>query len=93
MRLMAADNFIETARPPASSEASEIREPLDKRARLFWRSVWLRLRFSEDRLAEVFVLIVMPIIMLIHSDFRVATRAVVCCKQPCRGLRPYMFSE
>ena len=62
--MIAAVNFIDTARPPASSEASEILEPLDRRAKLFWSNVWLRFRFNEDKLAEVFVLIVMGIVIL-----------------------------
>jgi hypothetical protein len=33
---MDAASFIETASPPASSAATEILDPLDRRAKLFW---------------------------------------------------------
>ena len=35
-RFAAADSFIETAKPPASSEGLTIFEPLDRRFMLFW---------------------------------------------------------
>ena len=49
-RLAAADNFIETARPPASSEGVTIFEPLESRFRLF-----CRLSFEAARLLEATV--------------------------------------
>jgi len=49
-RLAAADNFMETARPPASSAGLTIFEPLESRLRLFWRA-----EFEADRLFEATV--------------------------------------
>src|SRR5262249_49111309 len=60
VRLMAASNFIETARPPASSAGETIREPLDKRARLFWSIVLLLFRLYAALIAAAFVLMYMP---------------------------------
>jgi hypothetical protein len=49
-RLAAADSFIDTARPPASSAGFTIFEPLESRLRLFWRA-----EFEADRLFEATV--------------------------------------
>jgi hypothetical protein len=56
VRLMALLNFIETASPPASSAAVEIREPLERRARLFWRRSLDFWRLNEASVEDVFVL-------------------------------------
>jgi hypothetical protein len=56
LRLRAAVSFIDTARPPASSEASAMREPLERRAKLFCKRELLLLRLSAERDAAVFVL-------------------------------------
>jgi len=53
---MALLNFMETARPPASSAAVEILEPLDKRAKLFWRRSLDFCKLKEASVEEVFVL-------------------------------------
>jgi hypothetical protein len=47
---------MDTARPPASSEASEMREPLERRAKLFCKRELLLLRLSAERDAAVLVL-------------------------------------
>jgi hypothetical protein len=57
VRLSAASKRSDTARPPASSEAEAIFEPLDSRWRLFCKSELLLLKFCEASVAEVFVLI------------------------------------
>jgi len=49
---------MDTARPPASSEAAEIRDPLESRIRLFCIKSEERVRFAAACDAEVFVLIV-----------------------------------
>jgi hypothetical protein len=46
-RTAAADNFIETAKPPASSEGLTIFEPLESRLRLF-----CSIEFEVARLLE-----------------------------------------
>jgi hypothetical protein len=61
VRLRAAAKRSETAKPPASSEAEAILEPLERRWRLFCRSILLLLKFWEARVAEVLVLIEIPI--------------------------------
>jgi len=54
--LTALLNFIETANPPASSEADAIRLPLERRARLFCKRSLDFWRFREARDDEAFVL-------------------------------------
>jgi hypothetical protein len=52
---------MDTARPPASSEDDEIREPLERRVRLFCIRSDERVRFAAECEAEVLVLIVSAI--------------------------------
>jgi hypothetical protein len=54
---MAAASFMETARPPASSDELTIREPLDKRCKLFCNDTLVIARLLADAVAAELVLI------------------------------------
>jgi hypothetical protein len=54
---MAAPIFMDTARPPASSEELTMREPLDRRWRLRWSEAFVVERLLAAAEAEEFVLI------------------------------------
>src|SRR5690606_9773708 len=75
VRLMAADSFMPTARPPASSAGLVIFEPLESRLRLFCRFALLALRLFFATVAAAFVL--MTIDMLIFLDYHFL-------RHPCR---------
>jgi hypothetical protein len=51
-RFAAADSFIETARPPASSDGVTIFEPLDSRLRLRCNIAFEEARLFEATVAE-----------------------------------------
>jgi len=57
VRLTAALNFMETAKPPASSEGFAIRDPLERRTKLFCNKSLAFWRFREASEDEEFVLI------------------------------------
>jgi hypothetical protein len=61
---MDADNFIETAKPPASSEELLIREPLESLCRLFCRFTLVLPRLYAAILEAVLVLIVIIFVFL-----------------------------
>src|SRR6478736_780656 len=66
-RLAAADNFIETARPPASSAGLTIFEPLERRFMLFWSMSFEAARLFDATVAAKLVL--MTTDMGIFLDF------------------------
>ena len=63
VRLIAADNFIDTASPPASSDGFTIFIPLDRRLRLFCSIALLLLRLFLATVAAEFVFIVTGILL------------------------------
>jgi hypothetical protein len=64
VRRIDADNFIDTAKPPASSDEELIREPLDSLCRLFCRFTFELLKLYAARLDAVFVLILIIFVFL-----------------------------
>src|SRR5882724_3407704 len=74
-RLAAADNFIETARPPASSDGLTIFEPLESRFRLFCNISLEAARLFAATVAAKFVL--MTTDMVIFLDAKRGVRATV----------------
>jgi hypothetical protein len=74
--LIAASNFIDTAKPPASSDELVIFDPLDNRAKLFCNITLLLFKFIAAVLAEMFVLMTTLISAIpfleFNCDFRVA---------------------
>jgi len=62
VRLIAADNFMDTASPPASSDGAVIFKPLDKRFKLFCSIVLLLLRLFFAIVAAELVFIVTDIL-------------------------------
>jgi hypothetical protein len=58
VRLIDEVNFIETARPPASSAGLVIRFPLDNRVKLDCRFLLFSVRLKDARMAAGFVFIV-----------------------------------
>jgi hypothetical protein len=74
VRRIDADNFIDTAKPPASSDEELIREPLDSLCRLFCMFTFELLKLYAARLDAVFVLILIIFVFLyfIYCSFRTA---------------------
>jgi hypothetical protein len=71
---MDADNFIDTANPPASSSEELIREPLESLCRLFCRFTFVLPRLYAAMLEAVLVLILIIFVFLyfIYCSFRAA---------------------
>jgi hypothetical protein len=61
---MDADNFIETANPPASSIEELMREPLESLCRLFCRFTLVLLKLYAAMLEALFVLILIIFVFL-----------------------------
>src|SRR3954466_11875546 len=74
-RLAAADNFMDTARPPASSDGVTILEPLESRFRLFCKLSLEAARLFAATVAAKLVL--MTTDMVIFLDAKRGVRATV----------------
>jgi hypothetical protein len=74
-RLAAADNFIETARPPASSDGFTIFDPLESRLRLRCRLLLEAARLLEAVVAAELVLITTDMVVsFLVSDAALRSR-------------------
>jgi hypothetical protein len=76
VRRIDADNFIDTAKPPASSDEELILEPLESLWRLFWRLTLVLLRLYAAMLEAPFILILIIFVFLYFYDlcgFRAAS--------------------
>jgi hypothetical protein len=71
---MAADSFMETARPPASSEGLVIFEPLESRPRLFCSIALDAARLLEATIAVEFVLITTAMVVSFLDECDVRRR-------------------
>src|SRR5262249_44793039 len=73
-RVAAADNFIETARPPASSAGVTILEPLESRLRLFCNEALEAARLFAATVAAKLVLMTTDMLIFLDTkrDVRVA---------------------
>src|ERR1700676_5108063 len=74
-RMAAADSFMDTARPPASSDGLTIFEPLESRLRLICNIELEAARLFAAMLAAMFVLITTD--MVIFLDAKRGVRAAV----------------
>jgi hypothetical protein len=64
VRRIAADNFIDTARPPASSKDELIRDPLESRAKLLCRFVFVLFKLYAAHEDTIFVLtVIIPVFL------------------------------
>ena len=73
VRRIAADNFIDTARPPASSKDELIRDPLESRAKLLCRFVFVLFKLYAAHEDTIFVLTVIILVFLyFFCSFRAA---------------------
>jgi hypothetical protein len=94
---MDADNFIETAKPPASSSEELIREPLESLCKLFCRFTFVLPRLYAAMLEAVLVLIVIIFVflyLLFCFAASVPLRAVFlwCSTSPSRVFRKIVVS-
>jgi len=64
VRRMDADNFIDTANPPASSTEELIREPLDSLCRLFCRFTLVLVKLYAAILEALLVLMLIILVFL-----------------------------
>jgi len=72
---LAAESFIETAKPPASSDGFVIREPLESLVMLFWSCAFDAARLLAAMMADMFVSISSD--MVIFLDAKRGVRAAV----------------